>query len=235
MEHLYEEIGIWLGVSTPSVEVFIVVMGFLATAVTFIVGPLMALFLYRQKRFLDHITYSANMLRPSGDRIELLIRTIQVLPKDDLLPTNPMFKWKLFWAIFWRCTEEDMFIRMDPDAMDVIQPAIINGLSAVYGVDYLAQMAGRKVETKRFFIAITCEKFGGIKSQKIRVIVVSENLLRRIILGGGLDENLIDFERSHHRDRLTTLHRMALEWKREQALSPDAMRVVRPVEVPVVK
>lgn len=232
MEHIYEELGLWLGVSTPSVEVFIAVMGLVATVMAFTIGPLVAWFLYRKKRFLDQITYSVNMLRPTGDRYEFLIRTVQVLPKEDLLPTNPMFKWKLFWSIFWGCTVEDMFIRMDKDAMDVIQPAIINGLSAVYGAEHMAQVLGKKVETERVLTAITCEKFGGIKSQKIRVMIVAEGFLRDI-LDGCLDEGAIDFERAHHRDRLTTLRRMAEEWKKEQLLGKDDVRVVRPVEIPV--
>lgn len=234
MEHIYEEIGIWVGVNTPFVEIFVAVVGLVATMVTFVIGPLLAWFFYRQKRFLDQVTYSANMLRHvGGDRYELLIRTIQVLPKEDLLPTNLMFKWKLFWSIFWGCTVDDMFVRMDKDAMDVIQPAIINGLSAVYGGGYIAQMVGKKVETRRLLMAITCEKFGGIKSQKIRIMVVSEGLLQQI-LDGCLSEITIDLERAHHRDRLKTLRRMAEEWKREKSLSKDALCVVRLVEVPIV-
>lgn len=164
------------------------------------------MFLYRKKRFLDHITYSLNYFEEgTKGKKKLILRTLQVLPKEDLLPSNFLFKLKMFKAIR-NCSEEDPFIKMDQKAMNILMPAIINGISSLFGADILQNQKGHP--QKQFLLAVTCEKYGDIKSQKIRVMIIDPKELD----GMSFKDTLRDytFEDPSHKDRIRTLLVMKL-------------------------
>lgn len=200
-----------------------------------IVGLITALYLFSNRLFLDHITYSGNLIDTipeDGEEGSMLrIRTIQVLPMEDLLPSNIFFKIQFLWAIY-KCNEKDMFVRMSKKSMDILQPAILNGLAAVKGAETLEEIATGHREHLQVLFAITFENYGHIKSQKIRVMVIARKTLEGI-LTGLIDVTTVRFERDYHRDRIKTLIKMAKLWETEQSQEADEVKIVQQVEVPI--
>lgn len=227
MEFIIEFFSSITGVSQGDLEKIFSVLGLIGTLVITPVGLLLAVWHYKIRRFSDQITYSANFFEPdSQGNMKLRIRTPAILPKEDILPNNLLFRYKLRQAIR-RCTVDDPFIRMSAEDMDVFQPSIINGISAVFSEGIMAQLFQMKVQSQRLQIAITFEKDGGLKSQKIRVILIRDEDLRRI--QDSKFHESVNFERSNHAYRLSTLAKMARLRVLEKNLPSGSLRVVRPL------
>lgn len=219
MEHLFAEFMYELfGVEeATSIALFPTLQWLLAS----IIGAAVVLWLYATRNFNDQVTYSANLLVPHENGFQLQLRTLEVLPKEDLLPSNLWFRIRLFFAIR-KCTVKDPFIRMSHADMDVLQPAIINGLSRLFAEGIVAEMRGEKPTQQLLLMGITYEKYGAAKTRKIRVMVVSEEVLNTV-----KRENIFFFERGHEKDRIKTLQRMAAHYS--GCTWTDGLCLVRPV------
>ena len=231
MEHIIKFLSDLFHLDSAVLEVLFTLCGLVASVAIVVAGPIYAALLYKGKRFLDHITYSVNMLDTGGESRQLRIRTPAIVPRNDLLPSNPLFKWKLGRAIY-RCTEEDPFIRLDAKAMNVMIPAIVNGLSMQFGDRILQEAVGQEVRREKLWLAVTCEKYGNIKSQKIRVIIASQDVLdEAATFAAGEEQTRVQVEETYHKDRLTTLYSMKREQFRQNGTKVDKPDVVVPVEV----
>lgn len=113
--------------------------------------------------------------------------------------------------------------------MNVIQPRAINGLSELYPSGLVAWQAGTPTKMSKLLVALSYEKHAGANSRTIRVIVSTEEELQEIL--DPAVRQRVRFERGHQKERLQTLLLMANYWKQEQGLSPDAVRIVREVQV----
>lgn len=197
-------------------------------------GLLIAIYFYTKRLFLDQVTYSANIIdqktNETGSDKWLLIRTIHVIPVNEILPNNILFRLNLLWAIH-KCDEMNMFIRMKRNSMNVLQPAIINGLASVTGASTLNEVSGIKMAHKKVLIAITFERYGDIKSQKIRVMVVSPETLQAIN-DGSIDIYKLRLESDQHKNRIETLVKMAAIWKKEKISNQEEIKIVVEVEIP---
>lgn len=201
MEHLFAEFmhGLFGIEEETSLALFPTLQWALVSAI----GASAVLWLYVTRNFNDQVTYSANLLVPCEGGYQLQLRTLEVLPKEDLLPSNLWFRIRLFFAIR-KCTVKDPFIKMSHADMDVLQPAIINGLSRLFAEGIVAEMRGEKPTKQELLMGITYEKYGAAKTRKIRVIVASEEVLTTV-----KRESVFFFEQTHERDRIRTLQRMA--------------------------
>lgn len=216
MDYIYKYLTDLLGLEEGTLQVTFALLGLLVAFITIILSPIIAGLMYLKKRFLDHITYSGNILSPcniSGNILE--IRTILTLPVGDILPSNLIFKIKLWWAI-QKCTEQSMFIKMNKKAMNVFMPCIINGLSSVFSEGTAMKISGKKEMTEEFnlWLFVTCEQYGRARSQKIRVMVLNEETMK-YILSEDFDPVKVEFEEDHHQDRVTTLIRCSKIWRNE--------------------
>lgn len=200
MNQIIEFIANLIGVEAKNLDMAFALIGLTVSAVV----PVWAIFLYKKKKFLDHITYNYNRFVKLGDacshRLEL--RTPQLLPIGDILPNNLMFKLKLHAAIR-KCSRTNPLIQMSDKDMDILMPAIINGLSMIFGSGMMTDNPGQEVD---YLLAVTYEKYGSIKSQKIRVLIVTPETLKRIDNAGLA---WIKFEESQHSDRIATLKTIA--------------------------
>jgi len=233
MEFIIELLSSVTGVPEDILTKILSLLGLIGSFVITPIGFLWAIYHYKIRRFADQITYSANFFKPDDEGfMKLRIRTPAILPNDDVLPGNILFRYKLRQAIR-ACTMKDPFIRMSRNDMDVLQPAIINGISSVFSEGIMAQLFGMPVEVRKLRMAITFEKDGGIKSQKIRVLLVSDEDLGRV--SDPEFREGVTFERSNHTYRLYTLAEMARQRMDEKNLPECSVRMVRPLFVPLRK
>jgi len=233
MEHLIQIISKLLGVDPTILNALFSLLGLIIAFATFLLGIPFAFLLYKKRRFLNHITYSINILEKdtATNTWTLQLRTVQVLPREDLLPSNPIFVWKFLLAIR-RCTTLNPFILMDEQGMNILQPAIINGLSAVIGEGALREAAGMEVIRKeKFLFAVVCEKYGPRRTQKIQVILALPELLSEVFREETITRDSVVVERAHHADRIETLVRMANRRESESALPEDSIKAVRFIEL----
>lgn len=231
MDLIFETLGALLGISAEILEASSALLGIIVAGFSATFGFPLAMLLYRKRQFLDHITYSCNTLLCEDDTYTLQIRTPEVLPVSDLLPVNTVFSLKLLLAIR-RCTSDNPFIIMSDRDMDVLQPCIINGLSRIFAEGIMANAQGRVVEKTIFLIAITFEKYGAIRSRKIRVMIATANQLQQI--SKQEFRGAVRFEEEHHSDRMRTLYAMAERYQLERSNNFSGPRIIREVEGMVV-
>ena len=199
------------------------------TTVLVLALPVIALIFYRSKRQYDHITYSVNELETQADGTTLLaIRTVEMLPKEDILTSNWYFAWKLRFARS-RCKSDQPFIIMNKHDMDLYQPSLVSCFSKLFIDGILAELAGLPVKKCNFLLAATHEVYDNGTPYKDHVMVVRECDLDKFA-----DSEFcktLRFERSHHVDRVNTLQRMYERRRWELAHTEvDDVRTIRTVQ-----
>jgi hypothetical protein len=127
---------------------------------------------WRRKHFLARVNFSLNYV--AGD--SLAMRT--------LLETTASQVWLneygvgLVNAAARRATIEQPFLLLpDPDDRDFANRAALNILSERFAETYLAASLGRPTFTVPHVFGITCEKYGDIRTLKLRVLVIAEQAL----------------------------------------------------------
>jgi hypothetical protein len=127
---------------------------------------------WQRKQFLARVNFSLDYL--SGDT--LAMRT--------LLETTASEVWLNEYGVGHvnaaaRCASVDQPFLMlaDPVDRDFANRAILNVLSERFAEVYLAASLGRPVQTAPHIFGITCEKYGDIRTLKLRVLVIAEQTL----------------------------------------------------------
>lgn len=157
---------------------------------------------WRRKRFVQQVNFSLNEVVDGT----LLLRT--------LLEDSAEHVWLNAYGVgrvrkaAERTTVDQPFLRMAwTQDMSYVKRAVVNVLSERLAPVFVARALGAPVRTGRFVFGITWERYGNIRTQKLRVIIIErETLLTR-------------FDPSHpayppavasaaHRDRIRTLTRL---------------------------
>lgn len=226
MDILVEFFAVKYALPLEQARLMFALVSVFVTAATAVALPVLALVFYKHKRQHDHITFSVNELDEQNDGSTLLrIRTIQMLPKGDILTNNWYLSWKLRCAR--RCCRPDQpFMIMNKHDMDLVQPAIISVFSSIFGEGIMADLAGMPVEKHDFLLAMTYEVYENDAPYKYHVMVVRECDLEKF------DDpefcRSLQFERGHHVERVTTLKCMLQRWRWELAhTTVDQVRAVR--------
>lgn len=229
MELIIEFLASATGIAEEMISKALSLLGFIGTIIITPAGIIYALWHYKIRRFTDQITFSGNYFEKDGDGNTVLrIRNPLMLPIGDLLPANPLFMLALRRTIR-SCTPEDPFMRMSADDMDILQPSLINAYSSLGADGINARMAGEAVAKKELLMAVTFEKDGRVRNQKIRVMLIAESELLRVCDAEFAAS--VQFERAHHAYRMYTLRKMAETYEKEKSLSNDEYRIVRPIEL----
>jgi hypothetical protein len=127
---------------------------------------------WRSKQFLARVNFSLNYVAGDG----LAMRT--------LLETTSSAVWLNEYGVSHvngaarRATIERPFLILtDPKDQDFANRAVLNVLSERFAETYLAASLNRPVHTVPYVFGITCEKYGDIRTLKLRVLVVAEQTL----------------------------------------------------------
>lgn len=156
---------------------------------------------WKRREYLSRINYSLNSIRSDT----LLIRTLlETSLAETFLNAHAV---RLVRSAAQRTTKEDPILRLPKDDAWFILNAVLNELSEKFSAGLLrADVDGTHAKTARYVICLTCEKAGEVRTQKVRAMVIREDLLQ------SLPAEPPRFEQPHHAVRWTTLQKMKQEF-----------------------
>jgi len=194
---------------------------------TGIIGWYLRVRAFGKRAFFDQMVIGVNILQYQEDEWWLLLRT---LIEDNIanILDNQVLQ-RLVERAAQACTEDDPIVRLaDPEDHALLITKIQNAIARLFAKEFLLQMTGEQLRPEWVNFVITCERYGGIKATKIRVLVYRRADLMRFIDPEFCDR--IKVESPWHRDRIRTLRFLA-----ETIKGSDAMENVihGRVQIPV--
>lgn len=156
---------------------------------------------WKNKEFLGQVNFSVNLFGTT-----LAMRTLLETDTARVWPNTHGLR--LLAVAAGRTTNADPFIRLaDPGDRDYLHRAVKNALSQLCPGAFVAAALGAPVRTGVFLYAVTCERYEeGMRTIKLRVILIEQNTLREWCEPGGKGDqlNLAQF----YLTRLKTLQAM---------------------------
>jgi hypothetical protein len=123
-------------------------------------------------------------------------------------------------------TREDPFLRIvQRRDRDLVMNAVLNVLSERFSDAFVARAVGVPIKTGVFLFGLTWERYGEMKTQKLRVILVKRTDLERLFDKASGERELGVIEDSH-RPRIETLRRMFELWSSSNQEDRDMIREV---------
>lgn len=162
---------------------------------------------WRRKRFTEQVNFSLSYLEtePAG-RPRLALRTLLELSAADVWLNE--YGVRKVQRAAERTTPEQPFLRIGPsEDMELVKHAVLNVLSERYSEVFVAKAVGLDVKTQTFLFGLTWERYGDIKTQKLRVMVVRPSDLETLF-GPEERAKALTFAVESHRWRLATLEHM---------------------------
>lgn len=157
---------------------------------------------WARKNFTEQVNFSLNYIE--NGRLQL--RTL--LEDTALRVWLNEFGVKKVLSAADRTTVEQPFMSLDdPDDMAYLLRAVLNVLSERFAEVFLARAMGNQVPTREFIFGITCEKYGDLQTQKVRVMLIRRQVLEEMFADPTVAEGL-ELAMPTHRDRITTLREM---------------------------
>ncbi len=162
---------------------------------------------WKGQRFSEQVNFSLNELERAPDGgSRLLLRT--------LLEDSARSVWlneygvKQVLRAAERTSLDQPFLVVEPQAdMDLAQHAVLNVLSERFSATFLARAVGVPTQSARFLYGLTWERYGEMRTQKLRVMVAREEVLEALFGDEGLASSVAVAAESH-RPRLKTLAAM---------------------------
>jgi hypothetical protein len=175
---------------------------------------------FARKEFIDQVNFSLNYVADG----KLAMRTIAEASALDIW-LNDSGAGKVRRAAK-RTTEARPFIFLDDEAdMDFVYRAVLNVVSEQFAEAYLAQSMGLPVVSAVYRFMVTMERYGDIRTLKMRVLLVREADLETLFDPALPPEKQVQVSNAQYGARLRTLHMMHDIHKR--AGEPGAMKVGR--------
>lgn len=177
---------------------------------------------WRRKTFLEQVNFSLNYVENG----RLSLRT--------LLEDTAQSVWlneygvRLVARAARRATVDQPFVSLPSDEdMAYLKRAVLNVLSEKFAEGFLAQTLGLPTAKARYVFGVTCEKYGALKTQKLRVILMRTDDLDALFDPARAADPLRLAE-SSHRDRMATLRKLHELHHHSQ---PEMRRLVGEVEL----
>jgi len=186
-------------------QFLIIIAGLLGS--TGLVGYVSGQQKFRKRSFFDQMVIGVNILEtlPDGSA-SLKLRTLVEDNLDSLLD-NPILQ-KMVERAARRCSEENPILRLkDEEDHLLLLTKIQNAISACFAKEYMLRMLGHPSAVQWTDFVVTCERYGGLKATKVRVLVFVKEDMRRLT-DSAFFKN-VHVERAHHNDRLRTLRLIA--------------------------
>jgi hypothetical protein len=160
---------------------------------------------WARNRFTERVNFSLNLVETEAGGRRLLLRT--------LLEDSAASVWLneygagLVQHAAARTTLEQPFLRVEPRRdLELVKHAVLNVLSERFSDAFVAQGLGLHVARGRFLFGITWERYGDMRMQKLRVLLIRAELLDELFAGGGEPDLRLSAE--SHRHRIATLREM---------------------------
>ncbi len=169
---------------------------------------------WNRREFLTRVNFGVNYV----ENDTLKIRTFREADIREILLNNPHGK-RLVMRAARQTTLERPFIEMPVQDAWLVLNAVLNEISEQFAAGLLAASMGAPVRSAWYVFGLTCEKDPNVRINKIRVMIVEEELLERV---GCLAK--LQFERPRHDVRLETLKTM-LAIRQDEHRRHNLMRV----------
>jgi hypothetical protein len=140
---------------------------------------------FRRKEFLGHVNFSLNLFGDTlGMRTLLEVETATVWPNR--------YGLRLIRAAAAVTTNDNPFIRLkDKDDREYLHRAVKNTLSQLCPEAFIAAALGAPARTGTFLFVVTCERYEeGMRTIKLRVLLIEQNTLREWCKPGGRADQL---------------------------------------------
>jgi len=123
-------------------------------------------------------------------------------------------------------TREMPFLRIvQRHDRDLVMNAVLNVLSERFSDAFVARAVGVPIKTDSFLFGLTWERYGEMKTQKLRVILIKRTDLQSLFDEGSGKREIGVIEASH-RPRIETLRRMFELWSSSNQEDRDMIREV---------
>jgi hypothetical protein len=171
---------------------------------------------WRQRRFTQQVNFSLNSLAEADGSHTLQLRT--------LLEDSAAQVWINDYGVgrvlkaARRTTVENPFLKIvESRDRDLVMIAVLNVLSERFSDAFVARVLGIPAKTEPFLFGLTWERYGEMKTQKLRVMVIKRSDLQAMF-GDGTDSREISVAEASHRPRINTLRRMYALWTSADAV-----------------
>jgi hypothetical protein len=158
---------------------------------------------WARKQFLDQVNFSLNLVVDG----KLAMRTLAEVPARDVW-LNDLGVRKVQAAAKETTPEQPFIILDDPEDMDFVYRAILNVMSEKFAEAYLAQSMGEPVISDTYRFTITMERYGDIRTLKMRVLLVREKDLETLFDPKLPPEKQVKVPNALYGARLKTLQMM---------------------------
>lgn len=156
---------------------------------------------WRQREFLDRLNVSLTFI----DEGVLKIRTILEMDVEGIFLNGAAASRIVAFAK--KTTAADPFIPIAKEDLWYYLNPVLNEISERFALGHLQADAGRSVSSEQYFLCLTCERAGAIRTQKIRAMLVRRNVLEN------LPEEEPKYESASHATRWKTLQQMNERWQ----------------------
>ena len=162
---------------------------------------------WRRNQFTEQVNFSLSYLETDGEgHSHLALRTLLELSAANVW-LNEYGVRKVRKAAE-QTTLEMPFLLIQPRRdMELVRHAVLNVLSERFAQVFLARAIGVDVRTETFLYGLTWERYGEIKTRKLRVMVVRPSDLEALFGQDGKAKDL-HVAVDSHRGRITTLEIM---------------------------
>ncbi len=184
---------------------------------------------WKRQRFSEQVNFSLNELERAPDgSCRLLLRTLLEDSAGNVWLNE--FGVKEVLRAAERTSVERPFLVIEPQAdMDLVQHAVLNVLSQRFSGTFLARAVGVPTKSARFLYGLTWERYGEMRTQKLRVMVAREEVLEALFGAEGLVSS-VEVAAESHRPRLRTLAAM---YELRHSQDPGKRALVGEVELGV--
>ena len=185
----------------------------LAVAVGWSWGELRARREWQKKEFTSEVVLSLNLVgeASSPDFVaSLKLRTLFERRLEEVFP-NPMMR-KLILKSCQKTTPEDPLVRLpSPDGWYVLN-RVLNQIAEMFSKGFLKEDLGSTPSKGRYLFCLTYEREGGIRAQKLRIMLIQKDKLLHFP-----DQGDFELENpTYHKVRVTTLRKLKELYQKEK-------------------
>jgi len=139
----------------------------------------------RRRAFMRRVNASLNLVEPidatqNPPTHRLKLRTIFEMNIEDILLGNNAAVRLVLDAAKQTDVDHPFMSFENPDDQWLILNAVLNELSERFAAGLIAHASGLPTRRQTFLFGLTCEKNGGVRIQKIRIMLISEPMLQLV-------------------------------------------------------
>lgn len=166
---------------------------------------------WRKKQFRDRVLLALNMIEDHGDKKLLKLRTLFEKDIHDVFQNATMEQ--LIKKGIEQAKENDPILRLPQEDAWYVLNAVLNRISEQFAQGLLRKDMGLPVTSKWYIFCLTFEKEGGMRIQKLRIMLTEKSKLENFPDTGDLE-----VESEKHKGRIGTMRLLKQEFTKNPHL-----------------